>query len=254
MKSNLRKINLLVVILTFITTSLLYAQFYENPVYFTSGNNTLMFTIKIPQQSDWELGVYWRQRQGTLFGELGYTTDSTYATGTINYRLVDISKLYGLNLKLKLLPFDAKALSLDVGGLIKISDSSSLSFAIYNLMLYSERQERLLPSMESVFGWSVTPQTTLKFGLMNLGLDYLKFNLGFVLSKLLPLDEVVLSYVPVYALSGGMIYHLVYGKMKLLIDNYIIEVSGFYNFGESVSTYEELKSNYGLKISLGFNM
>jgi hypothetical protein len=257
MKSKLQKGKFyqdVIVLFLLILASSGYSHFNENPVYFLSGNNSFAFSIMVQEQTGWNLGVYWRQIERTLFGELGYTTDSTYATGVVNYRLVDISKFYALNIKFKILPLDAKMLSLDAGGLIKVSDSSILSFAVYNLVLYSEKQENSLPSLEAVFNQSVTNQTGVKIGVSNIGVDYLRFTLGIAISKIAPFNEIIFSYVPVYSLSGGTLYHSIYGKTNVIVDNYIFELSGFYNLSENISNYEELKSKYGLKITLAFNM
>lgn len=257
MKSQLRRGKFyqnVIILFLLILASTGYSFFNENPVYFLSGNNSFAFSLTAQERTGWNLGIYWRQIEEKLFGELGYTTDSTYATGVVNYRLVDISKFYALNIKFKILPLDSKMLSLDAGGLIKVSDSSILSFALYNLVLYSEKQENSLPSLEAIFNWSVTNQAGVKIGVRNIGIDYLRFTLGIAISKIAPFNEIVFSYVPVYSLSGGMLYHSIYGKTNLIVDSYIFEISGFYNLSESVSSYEELKSKYGLKMTFAFNM
>jgi hypothetical protein len=257
MKSKLQKCKFyknVVVLFLLILASIGYSYFNENPVYFLSGNNSFAFSVTVQEHASWNLGVFWRQKERTLFGELGYITDSTYATGVVNYRLVDISKFYALNIKFKILPLDAKMLSLDAGGLVKVSDSSILSFAVYNLVLYSEKQENSLPSLEAVFNQSITNQTGVKIGVSNIGVDYLRFTLGIAISKIAPFNEIIFSYVPVYSLSGGTLCHSIYGKTNVIVDNYIFELSGFYNLSENVLNYEELKSKYGLKITLAFNM
>jgi len=122
MKSKLQKCKFyknVVVLFLLILASIGYSYFNENPVYFLSGNNSFAFSVTVQEHASWNLGVFWRQKERTLFGELGYITDSTYATGVVNYRLVDISKFYALNIKFKILPLDAKMLSLDAGGLVR---------------------------------------------------------------------------------------------------------------------------------------
>ncbi|WP_448377340.1 hypothetical protein [Fervidobacterium sp.] len=231
-----------------------FGFFYENPVYFLSGKNTLFFSTESYEFSSFNFSVAWQQREGNLFGEIGYTTDSTYATGTVNYRIVDIIKLYALNIKFKVLPLDKKALVVDAGGFMKVSDSFLLNFAIHDLTLYTEVQTRKLPIFNAYLQYLLPYSISMNIGVMNYETKYLHFDFGVSSGKMLPVGEFYVSYAPLYDFVGGKLYHFMNVKTSFVFSNYLFILRGFYNFSDVIPDQDELKAKYGIKFSLGFSM
>ncbi len=244
-------INLLLFLCIF---TVAFATFYENPVYLLSGKNSLLLMFESYDTSNFNFSVAWQQREGELFGELGYTTNSLYTEGIVNYRIVDVSRLYALNMKLKILPLDKKVLMIDAGGLMKASDSIILSFAIHNLRLYSEESENALPVFDVDIQYLLPYSLAMNFGVLNYETKYLHFDFGISSGKILPIGELYVSYAPVYNFIEGKIYHLLSGKASFVLSNYIFVVKGFYNFSDVVPDFNELKSKYGVCLSMGLSL
>ncbi|MGB9795443.1 hypothetical protein MNL76_08095 [Fervidobacterium riparium] len=247
-----KKITLIISVLFVFLSVSISASFYQNPVYILSGKNSLVLSFDTDESFYYNTGFYWRQREGNLIGELGYTTDSSYATGTINYRLIDVSKLYSVNFKLRVLPADAKALVIDVGGLMRILDKLNMSFSAYDVMFYNEKSERLAPKFQVIFDY-VFNVFGMNFEILSFGADVLRFGLGVSLNNLDSLKTLVVSYSPLYDLRSAKLSNALNFNGTFAMSNYFFEISGYYNF-ETIDNIPELSKTFGVKISVGFNM
>ncbi|HON03518.1 MAG TPA: hypothetical protein PK065_01455, partial [Fervidobacterium sp.] len=85
-----------IIILIGLTQS--FAFFFENPANLIVNGNAVLFSMYAYQIDPYVYKISWQERSDNLCGELGYTTNSNYSEGVVNYMISDLKNNYGMNL------------------------------------------------------------------------------------------------------------------------------------------------------------
>lgn len=244
-----------------ITLSLLFVfltvfgMFIDNPASLIVNGNVISISSEVYELSSYKLKIAWQQREGVLCGELGYSTDMDFSYGIVNYKLSHLKNLYGLNVKLNVLPVENFFIKLDASGRILLSKDILIDFGVNDLTLLA--MDTSMSSIPIAFGsvdFVLINNFDFFLSINNFGTDKLKISAGLGIFGFSPLNRLAISYSPIYRLSDGQLFNIVDGTVQITLSNFGFSVSGFYNFSDTVATDTYLKNKYGIKFSLGVNM
>ncbi|HCI29510.1 MAG TPA: hypothetical protein PKI14_07795 [Fervidobacterium sp.] len=246
---------LIVSMLILIGLTQLFAFFFENPANLVVSGNAVLFSMDAYQVDPYVYKIAWQQRSDNLCGELGYTIDSNYSEGLVNYKLSDTKSNYGMNLNIRVIPWGENYVKVDVGGKVADATDVSASFAVYNITLYaSKTSDAVLPNFVGGIEYKFNNNFGMGFDIGNFGTNILKFSFSALVMNFEALGNLKVSYSPLYRLSDGNVFNVVEGSSNLRISNFIIKLSGFYNFNGSIATEQYLRNQYGLTFSIGVGL
>lgn len=229
-----------------------FAFFFENPANLVVSGNAVLFSMDAYQLDPYVYKVAWQERSDNLCGELGYTIDSNYSEGVINYKLSDLKNNYGMNLNAKVIPWGETYVKVDVGGKVAAATNITVSFAVYNITLYaSKTSDATIPNFVGGSEYKFNKNFGLGLDVGNFGSNILQFSFGGIVSNFGYIDNLKVAYSPFYRMSDGKIFNVIDGSVNLKISNFIVGLSGFYNFDGSIATEKYLKNQYGFRIVVG---
>ncbi|MCX7653455.1 MAG: hypothetical protein N2Z58_02090 [Fervidobacterium sp.] len=239
----------------FLITFIAFGMFIDNPVNLLVNGNVIFVGSEFYDLSDNTLKVAWQQREGVLCGELGYTTDSNFSYGMINYKLSHMKNLYGLNVKFNVLPVEKFFIRLDASGRIVLNNYALINFGFNDLSLLV--MDTSMSSVPTVFGGIdlvFGKNFELSFTVNNFETNKVRFSLGFGAFGFSPVNRLAVFYSPIYRLSDGKLFNIVEGIIQTTLSNFSFSLAGFYNISDTVSDDRYLKYKYGIKFSLGVQM
>jgi len=239
-----------IIILIGLTQS--FAFFFENPANLIVSGNAVLFSMHAYQLDPYTYKLSWQERSDNLCGELGYTTNSNYSEGVINYMISDLKNNYGMNLNVKVIPLGETYVKVDVGGKVAAATNVSVSLAVYNITLYaSKTSDAALPNFVGSAEYLFNDKFGVGFDVSNFGSNVFQVSLGGIARSFGYLNDLRISYSPLYRLSDGKIFNIVDGSVDLRVSNFIVGLSGFYNFDGSIATEKYLKNQYGFRVVVG---
>ncbi|MEN3043253.1 MAG: hypothetical protein ABDH59_08180 [Fervidobacterium sp.] len=239
----------------FFITFIAFGMFIDNPVNLLVNGNMIFVGSEVYDLSGYTLKVAWQQREGVLCGELGYTTDSNFSYGIINYKLSHMKNLYGLNVKFNVFPIENFFIRLDASGRIVLNNYALINFGFNDLSLLV--MDTSLSSVPAVFGGIdlvFGKNFELSFAVNNFETNKVRFSLGFGAFGFLPVNRLAIFYSPIYRLSDGKLINIIDGIVQITLSNFSFSLAGFYNISDTVLDDKYLRDKYGIKFSLGVQM
>lgn len=239
----------------FLLALTVFGTFIDNPAGLIVNGNMISIGSEIYEISPYKLKIAWQQREDVLCGELGYTTDMDFSYGVINYKLSHLKNLYGVNVKLNVLPTENFFIKIDASGRILLTKDILIDFGVNDLTLLAmDTSQSNIPTVFGSVDFVLENNLDIFFLINNFGADKLKISSGFGIFGFLPLNRLAISYSPIYRLSDGQLFNIVDGTIQITLSNFVFLLSGFYNLSDTISTDIYLKDKYGIKVSLGVNM
>ncbi|MFN4223767.1 MAG: hypothetical protein ACK4E1_03010 [Fervidobacterium nodosum] len=229
---------------------------FESPANLFVSSNFVFLENYISESGSSFVRVAWQQRVTNLCGELGYTTDSQFSYGVVNYKLSNLTGFYGLNIKANVLPIDKFYLKVDIGGKIIVDKNLVIDFGVFDVTLISmdATQTIYLPvafggvTFFTENGWNISA------GLNNVGDNKVQLGFNVNFPKWQFINKLSLTYLPVFRFSDNQFFNIFSGAVEFGFSNFRLGISGSYLLSEPDVNDNYLKDLYNLKILFGVGL